>query len=48
MENLELEAREDGIARREFIKVSAGAGVDDGARSSRNIGGKPNRAARFD
>jgi len=27
MENLELEARENGIARRDFIKLSAGAGV---------------------
>src|SRR5580693_3761804 len=27
MENLELEAREDGIARRDFMKLSAGAGV---------------------
>jgi len=27
MKNLELEAREDGIARRDFIKLSAGAGA---------------------
>jgi aminocarboxymuconate-semialdehyde decarboxylase len=27
MENLELEARENGIARRDFMKLSAGAGV---------------------
>ena len=27
MENLELEAREEGIARRDFIKLSAGAGA---------------------
>src|SRR5580693_3338216 len=27
MENLELEAREDGIARRDFMKLSTGAGV---------------------